>query len=201
MTPAVRIEWRDPHQPMYSSFSLELAIGEGAIDLERCALDACHVAGLVIYLGNLVSVLFSPHDVHAVEHVGPVLTFRAASTGVDLDHGAELIFLEAEHLFELELFNHVKGLLVLSFELILPYISGIVKFIEHLEVIELLAHLVIGVSPDFFSPDIFQNGFCLLWVVPEIGLMCDALLVLYLGSLAIVVKDTSSRRRYDLLDL
>jgi hypothetical protein len=76
-----------------------------------------------------------------------------------------------------------------------------VEFIQNFQVIKLLADLVEGIGPDFLGPDVLQDGFGLLWVVPEIRLVRDPLLVFYFGLLAIVVKDTSSRRRYDLLDL
>jgi hypothetical protein len=75
------------------------------------------------------------------------------------------------------------------------------EFIQHLKVVELLADFVVSIGPDLLGPDILQNRFSLFGIVPEIILVSDTLLVLYLGSLAVVVKDTSSRRRYDLLDL
>jgi hypothetical protein len=65
----------------------------------------------------------------------------------------------------------------------------------------LLGDFFKSISPDLLGPDVLENCFGLLGTVPEVRLVRDSLLVFYFGLLAIVVKDTSSRRRYDLLDL
>jgi hypothetical protein len=33
--------------------------------------------------------------------------------------------------------------------------------------------VIIGIRPDLFGPDVLQDGFSLLGIVPEIGLMRD----------------------------
>src|SRR5205085_3575 len=98
-----------------------------------------------------------------------------------------------------ELLNHVKRLLVLFVKLVLADIAGIAELEQHFEVVELLINLFIRVGPNLFGAYVLQKCFRLFGVIPEIGLLGDALFVFYLGTLAIVVKDTSSRRRYDLL--
>jgi len=76
-----------------------------------------------------------------------------------------------------------------------------VKLIQNVEVVELFADPVECIGPDLLGPDVLQDSLSLLRIVPEIGLVGDTLLVFYFRPLAVVVKDTSSRRRYDLLDL
>jgi hypothetical protein len=68
------------------------------------------------------------------------------------------------------------------------------KFIEHLEVVREFTHGLIGVSPNLLGPDIFQDRFGLLGVVPEIGLVGDPLFVFDFYAFTIVVKGTSSRQ-------
>jgi hypothetical protein len=68
------------------------------------------------------------------------------------------------------------------------------EFIEHLEVVSFFADRLIGISPNLLGPDIFQDGFGLLRVVPEVRLMRNTFFVFDFYSLAIVVKDTSSRQ-------
>jgi hypothetical protein len=68
------------------------------------------------------------------------------------------------------------------------------KLIEHVEVVDCFGHSLIGIGPDFLGPDILQDGFGLLGIIPEIGLVRDPLLVFDFYAFAIVVKDTSSRQ-------
>ena len=41
-------------------------------------------------------------EIHAHEHLCPVLAFGAASSGVDLQHDAEFVFFAAQHVAEFE---------------------------------------------------------------------------------------------------
>jgi hypothetical protein len=69
-----------------------------------------------------------------------------------------------------------------------------VKFIQYLEVINLFVDSIIGIRPDFLGADVFQDYFGLFGIIPEISLLADSLFVFDFYSLAIVVKDTSSRQ-------
>lgn len=68
------------------------------------------------------------------------------------------------------------------------------KLIQYLEVVNLFANGIIGVGPDLLGPDVFQDYFGLFGIIPEISLLADSLFVFDFYSLAIVVKDTSSRQ-------
>jgi hypothetical protein len=68
------------------------------------------------------------------------------------------------------------------------------KFIQYLEVFNLFVDGIIGVGPDFLGPDVFQDDFSLFGIIPEVSLLADSFFVFDFYSLAIVVKDTSSRQ-------
>jgi hypothetical protein len=184
-----------------SALTFQFSVRERSVDLKCRTLDPGNIAGLVVNLGHLETALLTPHDIHAVEHFGPVLAFRSTCSRVDLDHCTELVLLKTQHFLEFKLFDRVERLFVLLVELVFIDVAGSMEFIQNFQVIKLLADFVKGISPDLLGPDVLQNGFGLLGVVPEIRLVRDPLLVFYFSLLAIVVKDTSSRRRYDLLDL
>jgi hypothetical protein len=52
---------------------------------------------------------------------------------------------------------------------------------------------LVRICPDFYSAEFPKLHLRFLWIVPEIGLLGDLLLVFYFNDLAIVVKDTSSK--------
>ncbi|MBI1766789.1 MAG: hypothetical protein HYR67_00260, partial [Bacteroidetes bacterium] len=77
----------------------------------------------------------------------------------------------AQHLLELEFFQRFSSGELLAVEFFFACITGFVKFVEHFKVIQLLGDFAICVRPDFFGPDVFQDGFRLLGVIPKIRLM------------------------------
>jgi hypothetical protein len=68
------------------------------------------------------------------------------------------------------------------------------KLIEHVEVVDLFAHGLIGIRPYFLGPDVLQDGFRLFRIIPEISLVGNPLFVFDFYAFSIVVKDTSSRQ-------
>ena len=75
------------------------------------------------------------------------------------------------------------------------------KLVQDFQIIELLCQLIERIGPDFFWANALEDDFRLLGVVPKFGLVRDAFFVFYFRFLAIVVKDTSVRRRRGLLSL
>jgi len=70
-----------------------------------------------------------------------------------------------------------------------------VKFTQHLKIIDKLADLLERVGPNLFRSDTFKDCLRLLRVVPEIRLLSDQFFIANFESLAVVVKDTSSRQQ------
>ena len=97
----VRIERRDPHQPVHPILGLQPAEGVAALDLDGRRLDPGLFALGLLDPVDLVAVLLGPARIHAQQHVGPVLAFGAAGAGMDLEVGVAGIGLAREQRLEL----------------------------------------------------------------------------------------------------
>src|SRR5690606_2099999 len=107
----------------------KLTVGERTINLERRRLDTGSITRMVIDLRHLISMLFTPHNVHAVEHVCPVLTLGTPRTGIDFNYRTELILFTAEHLLEFEILDLLKRLGKLAVEFLFADIASLMKFV------------------------------------------------------------------------
>src|SRR3972149_1980725 len=77
------VERADPHQAVHSPLALQPPVGPATVDRDRDALEARLFAlGLVENLGA-VAVSLSPAQVHAQQHLGPVLALGAPGPRVD----------------------------------------------------------------------------------------------------------------------
>ncbi len=85
--PRLAVEGRDAHQAVHAGFGLEPAIGVEADDLDRGRLDPGLLAAGLLDPLHLVAVLLGPAQVHAEQHLGPVLGLGAARPGIDLEEG------------------------------------------------------------------------------------------------------------------
>jgi hypothetical protein len=113
VSPRRLIEGRDADQTMHARFSQHHAVGEVANQQDRRALDARLVAGLVVDDVPLEPAPLRPLQVHAQQHLGPVLRLGAAGARVDGDDRVGAIVLAAQHLLGL-------GGLDLALELVEP---------------------------------------------------------------------------------
>jgi hypothetical protein len=73
-----------------------------AVELDRGALDAGDFAAVGIDDLGPEAVLVAPAQVHAHQHVGPVLGLGAAGARLDVEEGAVRVHLAREHALELE---------------------------------------------------------------------------------------------------
>ena len=85
VAPRGLIERRDAHQPMHAGLGEEQAVRVVAGDGERRALDAGLVAGLQVDDLALEAAALGPAQVHAQQHLGPVLRLGAARARMDRD--------------------------------------------------------------------------------------------------------------------
>ena len=101
------VEGGDADEAMDAGFAAEEAEGEVAGDGEGGGFDAGLVAVLNFVDLDFEVLALAPADVHAHEHLGPVLRLGAAGAGVDDDDGVERIGLFGEHGLRFELFGEV----------------------------------------------------------------------------------------------
>jgi len=73
-----------------------------AAQVDRRALDARHLAGRLLEHVDRVTVLLAPPQVHAQQHLGPVLRLGAAGAGLDVEERVVCVHLAGEHPAEFE---------------------------------------------------------------------------------------------------
>src|SRR5262249_16938555 len=89
-------------EPVHAGLGLHVAVRVRALDGERRALDPGALAGLLLEQLGPEAAALAPAEVHAEEHLGPVLRLEAAGAGVNLDDRVPGVVLAAEQLGELE---------------------------------------------------------------------------------------------------
>ena len=151
--------------------------------------------GLVVGFGDLVSVSFSPHEVHTHEHLCPVVALRAACAGVDLQDGSQLVLLTPEHITKLKFLNLGQSLIILDGYLLLGDLALLKEIDQYQQVLDRYIYLIKSVCPALHGGDLFQQSLCFFRIVPEAWVFGDFLFLLYLQNFAVDVKDTSSTHR------
>src|SRR3989442_9610610 len=97
------VERRDAHQAVHAGLAAQEAVSVLAGDLDRHRLDPGLLPRQQIDDLGLEAVALAPPEVHAHEHLGPVLGLGAAGAGVDAEDGRLAVVRTREHDLELEL--------------------------------------------------------------------------------------------------
>ena len=92
---------------MHAVLALEQAVGGGALDHHRSALQTGFVAVLIVQHFHGHAVGSGPAVVHPVEHLGPVLRLGAAGTGMEGQDGVAVVVLAVQHGHELQLIHRL----------------------------------------------------------------------------------------------
>src|SRR5690606_16349200 len=71
------------HQPVHTDLGTQPAVGVFTLDVDGGALDARNFTGSQFHDGRFKAVMIGPAQIHAQQHVGPVLGFGA--TGARLN--------------------------------------------------------------------------------------------------------------------
>src|SRR5262245_47331530 len=100
MPPGCLIERRNAHEAVDAHFGRKQSVGVLAGDGQRHALQARFVARLVVDHLALEAAALHPAEIHAQQHLGPVLRLGAAGARMDGDDGVLPIVLAAEHLLD-----------------------------------------------------------------------------------------------------
>ena len=127
----VGVKGRHAHQAVHAVLALEQAVGVGTLDHHGSALQAGFVAVLIVQHLHGHAVGHGPLVVHAVQHLGPVLCFGAAGTGVERQDGVAVVILAVQHGHQLQLVHSlahgVHGFLRLGDH------GGVVLLVQHLD--------------------------------------------------------------------
>ena len=92
----VLVERREAHQPVDALLGLDHAVRVVSLERERGRLDARLLARCRLDQPGLEAALLGPAQVHAQQHLGPVLGVGAAGAGRDLDEGGAAVVLAGE---------------------------------------------------------------------------------------------------------
>ncbi|MNV08738.1 hypothetical protein D3C71_992090 [compost metagenome] len=102
---ARRVEGALAHQAVHAGFGAQQTIGVFALNFDRGALDAGHVARGFFLDRGLEALAFGVLEVLAQQHARPVAGLGAAGAGLDVHKAVERVGLVAEHAAELQLFD------------------------------------------------------------------------------------------------
>jgi len=123
MAARVGVERRDAHQPVHADLRLQLAVSVGAIDFHRRRLDSRAFTLQPVCDHGLIAMPLRPAQIHAQQHLRPVLAFGAAGAGMNDEDGA----------FGIVFAGHEHG----GFQLVQPLAEG--------------AHLLFQIAGDVFA--------------------------------------------------
>jgi hypothetical protein len=85
------IERRNAHQAVHADFALEKSEGVLAIDREGRRLQPRLFAGLVVVEHGFKPLALGPAQIHAQQHIRPVLGLSAAGSGMNGDDGVACV--------------------------------------------------------------------------------------------------------------
>ena len=169
MPPRGLIERRDADEAMHAGFGRQQPEGVLARDREGRALDPRVFTRLVIDDFALESAALAPAQVHAQEHLRPVLRLGAAGARMDRDDRVPPVVLPAEHLLDLGGLHDRLEILDSAGEVGRHVFSALGPLDEHGEVVGLAAQRLGQRDLLLEAPAALQQllGFAL--VFPEIG--------------------------------
>ena len=127
MPPIAGIERRLAHEPVHARLGAQPAVRVLTSELHRGALDARDFAGTRIDDFRREAARGAPPQVHAQEHLRPVLRLGASGARLNVHEGIVRVHLAVEHALQLELADAAfeahrvaldvarRGLIVLAF--------------------------------------------------------------------------------------
>ena len=165
------IEGRDADQAVDAALALQKTEGVRARDAQGHTLDAGFITGKIVQLLHGEMAPGSPAGVHAQQHLRPVLRFRAARAGVDLQDGVLVVLLTGEQHDQLRLVQQgvqgvllfrqgFQGLVLVAFHgQFQPFVHVVMAGLEGVEAGDLV------LQPAFFA----QQGGQGFRIVPGVG--------------------------------
>ena len=175
VAPRRLIERRYAHQTMHAAFARQQAVGVFAFDLHRGGLDARFLARSGIEHRGAKAFLLRPAEIHAQEHLGPVLGFCAARAGLDGDDGVEAVAFAGEKSFGFEVGDKFIGRVEFGGNIAEERIAlGVVGlFLREMkigfDVAGLAFECVEGAHAVLELLALLERGLGLLLILPEIG--------------------------------
>ena len=183
---------------MDALFGLQQSEGVPAADFDFRGFDPRLLTLEKVEHLHFETVALRPAGVHAHQHLGPILRFRAAGTGVNREEGVAAVVGAAEHVLELE--GLELGLDLLGFRFEGPLQCqvdlrlGFQQLRQIAPLIHALAKIVVGLEPPLQRLDFLDRGARLLLVRPQSPIRHDVLELTEPASFPIDVKESSEVR-------
>ena len=192
MATVARIEGRFPHQTVYAGLGAQPAESVRAFETHGRAFDAGNVA-----LGNLDQLGFeslglAPAQIHAQQHVSPVLRLGTAGARLDVEESIVFVHLSRKHASEFQLGNAFFDPVEIGFDL---GDGGLVVFADRKfeQLAGIAKALRARVESEYYG---FKRGFFLtqllgaLRIAPDVGVFKFELNLFQFFAFLVVVKDT-----------
>ncbi len=103
MTPVTGVERRLSHQPMHANLGTQPAKGVFTVKLDRGTLDTGNIAGRGLNDLGFETAPLAPAQIHAQQHLRPVLRLGAAGAGLNIEKGVAMIHFTGKHTTEFQL--------------------------------------------------------------------------------------------------
>ena len=193
----LRVERRDPDEPVDASLRRHQAVRVRPVDDERRALDARLVAEQHLVDLDVEPLAFGPPQVHPQEHLGPVLRLGAAGARVQRRDRVVVVVLAAEQRRELELLDVAFELADSAREVGAHLPVGLVReeLVHRARVLEASDEAVVPVDLGAQPRERRGQLLAACGVVPERRVGRLAFELGRACALAVDVKGTPSRRR------
>ena len=133
-------------------------------------------------------MLFGIAEIHAHEHLCPVLCFGSSGAGVDFQYACHGILLFAEHVFQFQRLNGIEGFCVAFVHFLFADHLVAVEFQREFHLFGECADLVVSVDPFFEAFDEFHLFFGTFAVVPEFRVLRTELFLLVLHDFGVDVE-------------
>jgi hypothetical protein len=134
------------------------------------ALDTGDFAGGQFHDGGIETALVGPAQVHAQQHIGPVLRLGAAGTGLNIEIGVVGVHFAAEHPAELELFENTAQ--TLDFGCHVRHRAFIAFFSRHVEQVARIGQAAVqviqGVDDQRQRGALTPQILCVFRVIPDV---------------------------------
>ena len=163
---------------MHAVLTLEITVGVVALYFERAGFDPHFVARLIVERLDLVAVRLAPAGVHAQQHRRPVERLGAAGSGVDVQNGAHLVLVAAQHVAQFERFDMLHRSGVMLIHLGLGDHLLLQKIGHEFQILDLLYDGVVIGDPALDRRNLAQLLLRMRGIFPKVGLLGLLLFVL-----------------------
>src|SRR5689334_13846756 len=164
----VGVERRNPYQPVYADFALQQAVRVLAIHFESGALDPRAFALQAVRNHGLKALAFSPAQVHAKQHLRPILAFGPAGARMDRDDRVAMIVLAGEQHRRLQLLHQFAHALQFALDLAIHRLAFAGEFEHSVQIVHNAAYTDIVLDALLQALALLHHFLAFFGLIPEV---------------------------------